>query len=534
MKKIFFVFLVSFFVSNTYSQNVGIGTTAPQQKLHIVGSNEILRLQGNTPFVGFMNNSDASYKGFLYYPDTSLVFGTASSSNIPLVIAPNNTGLLYATAQQRVGIGTTNPAAKLHIDGTNNTNEVLRLDAEVSPFMSFFQSGAYKAYAGINNNGLDPIDFRIATTNGSNYPIKFFTNGNERMHIAANGNIGIGSPTTPLVPLHINSNISEALRVQGPTSYMTFYDDNNYRGYIQAWTNALGIGSTGTNSINFYTGGGAQRATILDNGKVGIGNNLPGAQLDINSNDAEVIKINSSVSPYIGFYNNNSYQGYVWGDGGLKIGTAASAGKTLRMYTNGQERISVIENGFVGIGYPTANYKLDVNGDINMSGSLRSNGLPGAAGEVLTSNGGGGTAPAWVSPTKSLYENSVQLTNTAGIIITALADIPGLTHTFTNSRTAKALVNFSLLATTYNCINCSTSVVTVYVILDGVTKSQTITSIENQYSQTTSSSILLNIPIGTHTIKIAAIKSGGPSSDIVIPGPSSIAHTSMNISFYYQ
>lgn len=271
--------------------------------------------------------------------------------------------LASTTYAQNVGIGTTNPSGKLHIDGANTINEVLRLEAESSPFMSFYQSGVYKAFVGINNNGLDPIDFRIATTNGSNYPIKFFTNNNERMHIAANGNIGIGSPAIPLTPLHINSNTAEALRLQGPTSYMTFYDNNNYRGYIQASSSAIAIGSTGTNSINFYTAGGSQRATILDNGKVGIGNTFPNAQLDINSDDAEVIKINSSTSPYIGFYNNNSYQGFVWGDEGLKIGTASSPGKTLRMFTNGQERMSLMENGNVGINNnnPLANLHINAS-----------------------------------------------------------------------------------------------------------------------------------------------------------------------------
>jgi hypothetical protein len=128
MKKLILVFLtipINIFVN---AQNVGIGTAAPSRLLHINGSNEILRIQGSTPWIGFMNNSDADYKGFLYYPDTALVMGSASGSNQPLVLAPNNTGLLYANAQQRVGIGTAAPAEKLDVNGNVNVQGNLKVN----------------------------------------------------------------------------------------------------------------------------------------------------------------------------------------------------------------------------------------------------------------------------------------------------------------------------------------------------------------------------------------------------------------------
>lgn len=126
MKKLFsFAFAIILF-SKLYAQNVGIGTTNPLKPLHINGSGEVLRIQGSFPWVGFMNNSDPDYGGFLYYPDTSLVMGSRFGTNLPLIIAPNNLGLLYATASQNIGIGNAAPAEKLDVNGNINVTGTIK------------------------------------------------------------------------------------------------------------------------------------------------------------------------------------------------------------------------------------------------------------------------------------------------------------------------------------------------------------------------------------------------------------------------
>ena len=102
------------------AQNVGIGTTNPDRPLHIVSDNEALRIQGASPWIGFMNYSDPTYAGFVYYTGTSLVMGSRSGTNLPLTLAPNNNGLLFATAAQRIGIGIGNPSEKLDVNGNVN------------------------------------------------------------------------------------------------------------------------------------------------------------------------------------------------------------------------------------------------------------------------------------------------------------------------------------------------------------------------------------------------------------------------------
>ncbi len=122
------LFLLLLCTVQSIAQNIGIGTPAPARPLHLKGFNELLRIQGASPWIGFLNNTDADYKGFVYYPDTALVMGSASGSNQPLVLAPNNQGLVYATAQQRVGIGTPSPTQTLDVNGTVNIAGNLRIN----------------------------------------------------------------------------------------------------------------------------------------------------------------------------------------------------------------------------------------------------------------------------------------------------------------------------------------------------------------------------------------------------------------------
>lgn len=196
MKKLLLYVLVVFTTEKIFAQNVGIGTPAPQRLLHLSGNGEMLRIQGSQPWIGFMNNTDPDYRGFIYYPDTSLVFGSASGTNMPLVIAPNNNGLIFATAQGYVGIGNGNPLAKLHITTDASTSEALRIDGINQPVANFYSNSIYKGYLSAQAGG-----FEIGAK--SSNPLNFFTNDILRLSILNNGNVGIGE-SNPAAKLEVN------------------------------------------------------------------------------------------------------------------------------------------------------------------------------------------------------------------------------------------------------------------------------------------------------------------------------------------
>lgn len=155
--KIRLIFLVIFSCWSAYSdaQRVGIGTAAPQSLLHLYGTDELLRLQGSTPWIGFMNYSDVNYRGFLYYPDTALVMGSRSGTNMRLVLAPNNTALLHATANQRIGIGVAAPAEKLDVAGNLRLDGMLKF-AGTSPAAFSLTLSSGLRYSGTNPLVPDP------------------------------------------------------------------------------------------------------------------------------------------------------------------------------------------------------------------------------------------------------------------------------------------------------------------------------------------------------------------------------------------
>jgi hypothetical protein len=148
------------------------------------------------------------------------------------------------------------------------------------------------------------------------------------------------------------------------------------------------------------------KMAIVD-GKVGIGTTSPAAALHVangtiraDSAAASATVLDGRTADYIETPNNRQ---------SIKLGTTnSSPGREIEFgYTNsqtwgqypafyistaGSERLRVSHAGNVGIGTTSPSYKLDVSGDINASGSVRSNGTP------LTSDGTLKDAP---TPTKA-------------------------------------------------------------------------------------------------------------------------------------
>jgi hypothetical protein len=77
----------------------------------------------------------------------------------------------------------------------------------------------------------------------------------------------------------------------------------------------------------------------------------------------------------------------------------AAAGKEINFKIANANQMTLSSAGNVGINYGmvAATEKLDVNGNIKLTGALMPNNLPGTAGQVLVS-AGAGVAPTWFNP----------------------------------------------------------------------------------------------------------------------------------------
>ncbi len=235
--------------------NVGIGTTSPDSKLHVVGNlqADIIRASdgsAQTPGISFITDTDTG----LFRPGVDkLYFVTGGSDRMRI----DDTGDVEIFG--KVGIGTTSPGAKLHTVG----------DAGIKISNSAQTSNAF----------LVPDATRgLQITNGSRTVMMQFEH--------RTGNVGIGttSPKAKLAvssggPIWTTNGWQKALRLgEGSgTSAIQF---------VNSGTGAkhFGLGATSTNKFyGWYTttdGATGDAAnywlTVNGNGNVGIGTTSPG------------------------------------------------------------------------------------------------------------------------------------------------------------------------------------------------------------------------------------------------------------------
>jgi hypothetical protein len=169
----------------------------------------------------------------------------------------------------------------------------------------------------------------------------------------------------------LNANPSYPLDVTGD---INLTGDLRIGGVAQSFGGGGGSSVWSLNSTNAY----------YNSGNVGIGTSTPASTLDVNG----TVNLTSLLIPTYIIHKNdtNTYFGFPSDD-------------TFIINTNGTERLRANSSGNVGIGTTSPGYKLDVDGDINMSSgsSLRING-------VAQSFGSG--SPVWSLNSTNAYYNS--------------------------------------------------------------------------------------------------------------------------------
>ena len=282
--------------------------------------------------------------------------------------------LVVDSVNNRVGIGTSSPDCNLEIYGDtssikltrsrNNTNYGCAVDfALLNSANEKFTYGRLSGSIADNTDGSEDgfLTFQVAT-NGSlqdNYQ-------EEKMRILSNGNVGIGT-STPRTNLHIGQQLnSQGDKNTIPAAGLGI--SANFPSSTHAWfahrTNATGDEYWGLAVGTIYSGSSylqnlnKNTATYYDlllqpnGGNVGIGTSSPQDKLH-----TDIIRIgdwNGGGNGYKFFMDTNAY---------------------LRLqYMTGQTVYKDImtlryDNGNVGIGTTSPGAKLDVKGEIKLSGS---------------------------------------------------------------------------------------------------------------------------------------------------------------------
>ncbi|MFA6198757.1 MAG: hypothetical protein WC734_06450, partial [Patescibacteria group bacterium] len=284
--------------------NVGIGTTSPNQKLSIYNN-------AADSAIEFSSASGANYKWTMGLDYTDGSFRIASSS----ALGTNDRFVINGNGN--VGIGTTDPGAKLEVVGGIKT--------------SFSPANATPSLYG-DNSFIIGIDQNNNNAGGDYFSIINGAGDREMVRVQGNGNVGIGT-TSPLARLSIQGD--------------------------------------GTNPIfGLADGTGASKVTVLNNGNVGIGTTTPGQKLEVNGS----IRITAGSGGGLIFSDGSSMTaaaatatGYTsTTDLNFAADSDANGSGVMTFATHGAERVRVDNTGNVGIGMTNPAQKLDVDGAVGL------------------------------------------------------------------------------------------------------------------------------------------------------------------------
>lgn len=266
----------------TSGGDVGIGISNPSS---------LLRTQGSKDHVGTTPNSSSYDVNFV---SNNAGLGIGSSNGIPS-IQGYGSGTAFNIAlcpnAGNVGIGTTNPQAKLDVNGkaivgdiptrVNENSYDLQVQSAGNAELKL-QAGAtstsYLAF-GTTSNAL-ATGFAVNNNDGD---LRINTGNTERMRIDSSGRVGIGT-SSPASLLHISSTVDTALKVQAgfavPTIELLRGNSSVFGGdatYDYRLKNEAGI-FTIQNGVNSNIN---DLLTIDNNGNVGIGTTDPERKLEI-------------------------------------------------------------------------------------------------------------------------------------------------------------------------------------------------------------------------------------------------------------
>ncbi len=408
------------------NNKIGIGTTNPANKLSVIGAASIgsnsfnvaapangLTVEGK---VGIGTSSVDSWAQLKVIGTTALGGITYVTDKIQALTAfPGSaTSLLLNPDGGNVGINTTSPAQRLHVRG-----EQVYLYNDLNTSNTFF----YARNSGAGNAGIKMKNIDGEWTIIANDRLRFIDDdaGVERLSILSNGNVGVGL-TIPQKPLDAISSSNDFVTVGARTLgvgnwcgiHFGYREDNNlYRKSAIVFERTDLTSSNAQGKVHILNGpqAGSSNATLSDAkitineaGKVGIGTTEPLNKLSVIASNGTayynrtdpvatfqgaspstiLVSVDGNVDGYyaeLKLGNAQStyypYSAYVRGIQGagidyyrLEFGTSAGSAASTRM--------TIANNGNVGIGLTNTQHKLQISG-----GSVAFTSSTGLAVEML-------------------------------------------------------------------------------------------------------------------------------------------------------
>jgi Chaperone of endosialidase len=310
--------------------NIGVGTSAPWQKLHVTGSifpsSTYIAPSGTTSLPSYTFSNDPN-TGISAPSADTLTMSTAGAERARIDSAGN------------IGIGTSNATSRLTVSAAGTKKLQFENDSTTNRHIVLWElnNNEHQFYGLGVNSGM--LRYQIDSTNANHiwYAGTSTTASTELMRLTGTGNLGVGG-IVPWQKLHVSGSIFPTSTYIAPigtttTPTYTFSNDTN-----------TGISAPVADTLAFITNG-TEKVRVDASGSVGIGktpdsNNY---KLDVNGTiNATAINVGGSpLSSHIG--------------GGF------TASATSITYTTCN----------VGISTTSPSFGLDVNSNARVSGAFR-------------------------------------------------------------------------------------------------------------------------------------------------------------------
>ena len=365
------------------STGLGIGTSSPTTKLDVVGSGDgevRIRASSDSALIFSETTANKNWKlkpsaGDFYWQYSATAYNSGYSA------------LMALTSTGNLGIGTSSPAAKLHVQATQASMN-MRSTGTGNPYIDFYTSTS--SLVG-NIYGIDGGGMAIGTSGGT-----------ERLRVDASGNLGLGVTPSAWTTFKVMQlgNFGAIGGVNSTSMNMfanTFYDGafkyintasaSRYRMDGEHTWYVAPSGTAG-NAITF-----TQAMTLDASGNLGVGTTSPSEKLEV-AGTIKVTGTNVYIAPSTGtsatylltantggnfFFAIDNSTGSSFGAGAYSRALYSSGAYPMAFFTSDLERARIDSSGNLLVGttsqlYGAAGSRLNVDAGANGGATLKTSG----------------------------------------------------------------------------------------------------------------------------------------------------------------